>query len=104
MNERVRTGEVYPYIGDVQAVMDGEIRTALEHTLSELPPEYRVVFTMRDVDGLTNAEVADVLDISIPAVKSRLHRSRLYLRNRLSRVFRERNREESPVRREGPTS
>jgi RNA polymerase sigma-70 factor, ECF subfamily len=70
--------------------MDAEIRAALEETLQELPPEYRVVFTMRDVDGLTNAEVAEVLDISVAAVKSRLHRSRMYLRNRLSRVFRER--------------
>jgi RNA polymerase sigma-70 factor, ECF subfamily len=71
--------------------MDAEIRAALDRTLAELPEEYRVVFTMRDLDGLTNAEVAEVLDISVPAVKSRLHRSRLYLRNRLSRIFRERS-------------
>lgn len=68
-------------------VMDLEVREVLDRTLQELPEEYRVVFTLRDLDGLTNAEVADVLDISIPAVKSRLHRSRLYLRDRLSKVF-----------------
>ncbi len=68
-------------------VMDLEVREVLDRTLLELPEEYRVVFTLRDLDGLTNAEVADVLDISIPAVKSRLHRSRLYLRDRLSKVF-----------------
>ncbi len=70
-------------------VQDAQIREALTRTLAELPEEYRVVFTMRDIDGLTNAEVAEVLDISVPAVKSRLHRSRLFLRDRLSKVFRE---------------
>ncbi|MBZ0268606.1 sigma-70 family RNA polymerase sigma factor [bacterium] len=80
--------------------MDAEIREALQETLAELPPEYRVVFTMRDIDGLTNAEVADVLDLSVPAVKSRLHRSRMYLRNRLSHVFRERHHVD-PARDEG---
>ncbi|GJM43588.1 MAG: RNA polymerase sigma factor [Gemmatimonadota bacterium] len=70
-------------------VADTEIRAALDAALAELPEEYRVVFTMRDIDGLTNAEVAEVLEISVPAVKSRLHRSRLYLRDRLSRTFRD---------------
>jgi RNA polymerase sigma-70 factor (ECF subfamily) len=70
-------------------VADTEIREALTSALAELPEDYRVVFTMRDLDGLTNAEVADVLEISVPAVKSRLHRSRLYLRDRLSRIFRD---------------
>jgi RNA polymerase sigma-70 factor (ECF subfamily) len=71
-------------------VQDAEIREALSRTLAELPEEYRVVFTMRDIDGLSNAEVAEVLEISVPAVKSRLHRSRLFLRDRLSKVFQDR--------------
>jgi RNA polymerase sigma-70 factor (ECF subfamily) len=71
-------------------VFDQEIRERLHEVLAELPEEYRVVFTMRDIDELSNAEVAEVLGISVPAVKSRLHRSRLHLRNRLSRIFRER--------------
>lgn len=71
-------------------VLDQEIRGRLQEVLAELPEEYRVVFTLRDIDGLSNAEVAEVLGISVPAVKSRLHRSRLHLRNRLSRIFRER--------------
>lgn len=61
-----------------------EILRLLQGLLGEMPEEHRVVFTMRDIDGLSNAEVAEVLDISVPAVKSRLHRSRLYLRDRLS--------------------
>jgi RNA polymerase sigma-70 factor (ECF subfamily) len=71
-------------------VLDAETASFLEQALSELPDEYRAVFAMRDIDGLSNAEVAEVLGISVPAVKSRLHRSRLYLRNRLARVFGER--------------
>jgi RNA polymerase sigma-70 factor (ECF subfamily) len=68
----------------VDEVQDRQFLELLGKVLQELPEEYRVVFTMRDIDGLTNAEVADVLELSIPAVKSRLHRSRLYLRDRLS--------------------
>ena len=68
-------------------VQDRELLEQLRRILAELPEEYRVVFTMRDMDGLANAEVAEVLGISVPAVKSRLHRSRLFLRNRLSRLY-----------------
>ena len=49
----------------------------------------RVVFVLSDVEGLSNEETAKVLDLTIPAVKSRLHRSRLYLRERLSRYLRD---------------
>ncbi len=68
----------------VDEVQDRQFLEILKRVLAELPEEYRVVFTMRDIDGLTNAEVAEILELSIPAVKSRLHRSRLYLRDRLS--------------------
>jgi len=71
-------------------LLDQEVRERLREELAKLPEEYRVVFTLRDIEGLSNAEVADVLGISVAAVKSRLHRSRLHLRDRLSRVFRER--------------
>ncbi len=68
-------------------VVDRETVRLLMKVLAELPEEHRVVFTMRDIDGLTNAEVAEILDLSIAAVKSRLHRSRLYLRDRLSLLY-----------------
>lgn len=71
-------------------VADRERMKILEDLLAEMPEDYRVVFTMRDMDGLSNAEVAEVLGLSVPAVKSRLHRSRLYLRDRLALVFGER--------------
>jgi RNA polymerase sigma-70 factor (ECF subfamily) len=54
-----------------------------------LPEKYRVVFALHDVQGLSYEETAQVLDLTIAAVKSRLHRSRLYLRERLSRYLRD---------------
>jgi len=64
-----------------------ELLRILEGLLDEMPEENRVAFVLRDIDGLTNAEAAEVLGISVAAVKSRLHRSRLYLRDRLSRLY-----------------
>ncbi len=60
-----------------------QIRDALNCALKHLPGDYRSVFILRDVDLLTNEEAGAVLGISASAVKSRLHRSRLYLRKRL---------------------
>lgn len=60
-----------------------ELRNELERAVSKLPGEYRVIFVLRDIDGLSNQEVGEILNLSVPAVKSRLHRSRLMLRKRL---------------------
>lgn len=65
-------------------VMDREVREVLQRALSELPEEYRVVFVLRDVDELTNAEAAEILGLTVAAVKSRLHRARLFLRDRVA--------------------
>lgn len=64
-----------------------EIREFVERALEFLPTEYRTIFVLRDVDGLSNQDVADILGITVPAVKSRLHRSRLMLRKRLQRFY-----------------
>lgn len=66
-----------------------EIREMIESAIHRLPDEYRSVFVLRDVDGLTNQEVGEILDLSVPAVKSRLHRSRLMLRKKLLRFYEE---------------
>jgi len=68
-------------------LLDVEARQVMKEAIDELPEIYRVVFVLRDVQGLPATEVAEVLDLSVPAVKSRLHRARLYLRNRLSDYF-----------------
>lgn len=54
--------------------------------IAELPPAYRDVIWMNDVEEMTAPEIAETLEISIPAFKSRLHRARLYVRQRLSEV------------------
>jgi RNA polymerase sigma-70 factor, ECF subfamily len=64
-----------------------ELREALEKAISRLPGEYRIIFVLRDVDGLSNQEVGDILNLTVPAVKSRLHRSRLMLRKRLQKYY-----------------
>lgn len=68
------------------AVAD-ELRSALERGISQLPEEYRIVLLLRDVEGLTNEEVADALGLTVAAVKSRLHRARLALRPQLAQLF-----------------
>ena len=64
-----------------------ELRTILTGAITELEPIYRTVFTLRDVDGLSTEETAEALDLSVPAVKSRLLRARLQLRDKLTRFF-----------------
>ena len=64
-----------------------ELRAALEEAISKLPEEYKTIFILRDVDGLSNHEVGEILGLSVPAVKSRLHRSRLMLRKKLQRYY-----------------
>ena len=67
-----------------------EMGDILRRTIQGLPPGFRVVFVLRDVEGLSTEETADTLGLSIPAVKSRLLRARLQLRERLSRYFKDR--------------
>lgn len=66
-----------------------EVAGAIEDAIRRLPDEYRPVFVLRDVDGLTSGEVSKILNLTIPAVKSRLHRSRIMLRRRLARFHAE---------------
>ena len=61
-----------------------ELRDALGAALAELPPHYRAAIVLRDVEGMSTLEVADTLGISVATVKSRTHRARLWLRQRLS--------------------
>jgi RNA polymerase sigma-70 factor, ECF subfamily len=54
--------------------------------IAELPPAYRDVIWMYDVEEMSTADIAETLEISIPAFKSRLHRARLYVRQRLGEI------------------
>ncbi len=64
-----------------------ELRDILERAIESLPPTFRAVFALRDIEGLSTEETAAMLNLSIPAVKSRLLRARLRLREKLTRVF-----------------
>jgi RNA polymerase sigma-70 factor (ECF subfamily) len=61
-------------------VIDQNLRGILEAAIDELPPAYRLVLLLRDVEGLSTAATADCLGIEVPAVKTRLHRARGMLR------------------------
>ena len=66
-------------------LLSQETRAILERAIDELPVPYRTVLVLRDVEGLSSEEVADIVGDSVPAVKSRLHRARMVLREELTR-------------------
>lgn len=71
-----------------QLYKQGELKDILRKTIQGLPASFRTVFVLRDVEGLSTEETAEALNLSIPAVKSRLLRARLQLRERLNKYFR----------------
>jgi RNA polymerase sigma-70 factor, ECF subfamily len=73
-----------------EVLLSKEAMEVIERALNELPVHHRVVVHLRDVDGLTNHEVAEVLGLSIKCVATRVHRARLILRDKLSDNFYER--------------
>jgi RNA polymerase sigma-70 factor (ECF subfamily) len=68
---------------DEQA-LQGELRRVLTTAVNALPDDYRTALVLHDIEGLSNPDIAEALGISLPAVKSRVHRSRLFVRKRLA--------------------
>jgi RNA polymerase sigma-70 factor (ECF subfamily) len=68
---------------DEQA-LQGELRRVLQQAIDGLPADYRTALVLHDVEGLSNPDIAEALNISLPAVKSRVHRSRLFVRKQLA--------------------
>lgn len=64
-------------------VMKRELNEVLEKAILKLPPDYRIVFVLRDVEGNSNEETAKIVGISVEATKSRLRRARAFLRDQL---------------------
>ncbi|MGD0001084.1 MAG: RNA polymerase sigma factor [Bryobacteraceae bacterium] len=94
MDENIETDEE-PIVREI-AVWDdnpelrysqGELRGILDQAITGLKPIFRTVFILRDVEELSTEETADTLGLSVAAVKSRLLRARLQLREKLTRVF-----------------
>ncbi len=71
-------------------LLTDEARQVMDEAVAELPESLRIVFILRDIEGLSTEETGDVLGLSEGAVKTRLHRARLGLRERLSAYFAER--------------
>ena len=69
------------------AALDSELRGAIEQAVEALPDAYRAVFILKDVEGLSYDEIAEATRETVPAVKSRLHRARLALREKLGEFF-----------------
>lgn len=68
-------------------LLNKELREKLSSSLLLLPEKYRLVFTLRDIEGFSADEVSKTLEISVAAVKSRLHRARLFLRKELAEYY-----------------
>jgi len=68
----------------VDLVLDKELRVQIEKAIGKLPPEYRIVFTLRDMEGKSTEETASIVGISKEAAKSRLRRARAFLRDQLT--------------------
>ena len=68
---------------DEQA-LQGELRQVLQRAIDGLPADYRTALVLHDVEGLSNPDIAEALNLSLPAVKSRVHRSRLFVRKHLA--------------------
>ena len=66
-----------------------EQRDVIERAIAKLPEPFRDVYVLADVEGLPNAEISDMLGLSVAAVKSRLHRARLRMRDLLAPHFEE---------------
>jgi RNA polymerase sigma-70 factor (ECF subfamily) len=67
-----------------EKALQGELREVLQRAIDGLPSDYRTALVLHDVEGLSNPDIAEALGISLPAVKSRVHRSRLFVRKQLS--------------------
>jgi RNA polymerase sigma-70 factor (ECF subfamily) len=72
-----------------QRYAQSEMKEILSSVIDELEPAFRTVFVLRDVENLSTEETAKIVGISVPAVKSRLLRARLKLREKLNRYFRQ---------------
>ncbi len=75
--------------GPEQRFAQTELREILSSVIEELEPAYRIVFVLRDIEELSTEDTASALGISVPAVKSRLLRARLKLRQKLGGYFRQ---------------
>jgi RNA polymerase sigma-70 factor, ECF subfamily len=68
----------------LKAVLNDELKVTMELAIKDLSPKFRSVFVLKDIEGYSLKEISDMTEMSLAAVKSNLHRARLFLRNRLA--------------------
>jgi len=67
-----------------QAMENSELQGRMEEAIDQLPPKFRSVFVLKDIEGMSLKEITEMTDMSLAAVKSNLHRARLFLRDKLA--------------------
>jgi RNA polymerase sigma-70 factor (ECF subfamily) len=85
--ERDAAKVAHPGPGPEEDLQNRQLEAVLAEAIAALAPMYREVLVLRDIEGLTAAQVAEVLGISVDAVKSRLHRARLEIRKSLASLL-----------------
>ena len=73
--------------GTEEKVLDRELRQAIEEATARLPEDYRTVFLLKDIEGLSYEEIAEAVGVTVAAVKSRLHRARVALRESINAFY-----------------
>lgn len=71
----------------MENLLNNELKSLLDSAIKKLEPLYREVFILRDIEGLSIEETGQVLNLTVPTIKTRLHRARLFLRNELKHYF-----------------
>ncbi len=80
-----RKPEIADWSEDAErALLHGELSERIEAAIDKLPKEYKIVLVLRDVEGLSAEDTAEAVGLSVPAVKSRLHRARVSVRRELA--------------------
>ncbi len=88
--ESTRTLEVVDWSSKADDILlKKELNQIMDQAIRQLPEEYRVVLVLRDIEENSNEETAQILGLSVAAVKSRLHRARLFVRQKIDRYLRE---------------
>jgi RNA polymerase sigma-70 factor (ECF subfamily) len=80
-----RKPEIADWSDDAErALLRGELSGRMEAAIDKLPKEYKIVLVLRDVEGLSAEDTAQAVGLSVAAVKSRLHRARVFVRKELT--------------------
>ncbi|MDE2098068.1 MAG: sigma-70 family RNA polymerase sigma factor, partial [Patescibacteria group bacterium] len=88
LRDQEETGQRWAHTPAQQSI-DKETHQLIEKAIANLPEDYRKVLVLSDIEGMKNSEIGEAMNLSLPAVKSRLHRARLLMREALAPHFEE---------------